>query len=243
MNTNMEGDYKMKSNKEDDNYSSPLRITSQAKANMESIDSQNNDFENGKTEGNPKHDDNEEGHNTDVAEAIGNNSGLNKIEMTLTQLLRDNDELLNAKDNLLEDKNKLLRDQNKLLKCHDKVFGTKDRLIESQEVVIEQQNQLVKDLEKRLAKNGTGIDGVVKTVVPKNTSKRRKKKPKPISSRDDESRVEKIELLETKIKILEAILETVVGNVTGGEQEHAENETLPDALERLSAHPIFAGRI
>ncbi len=237
----MEGDTKEKCNEENDNNSSPLRITSQAKANNESNDNQINNFKTDNKEGYTKHDD-EEGCTTDNPKATEDRIQRNKVEMTSTQLLKNKDKLLDAKDKLLEDKNKLLKNQNKLLKSHNKVLETKDKLIESQDKVVEKQTQLLKDMEKLLEKNSTGGGGVEKAVVRKNTLKRRKAEPKPIASRGDESKVEKIELLEKKINILEAILKTVVDNVTGGELEITENETLPDALERLSAHAIFTGR-
>jgi len=170
----MEGGTKEKCNEENDNCSS-LRITSQAKANIEPNDNQNNDIKNSNKEGNTKHD-NEEGHSNDKFKAIEDDSRRNKVETTLTQLLKNNDKLLNAQDKLLEDKNKLLENQKKLLKSRDKLFETKDKLIESQEVVIEKQNQLLMEMEKLLEKNSTGADGIEEVVVRKITSRRQKAK-------------------------------------------------------------------
>jgi predicted phage tail protein len=243
MNDNMEGGTREKCNEENDNCSS-LRITSQAKANIEPNDNQNNDIKNINKEGNTKHD-NEEGHSNDKFKAIEDDSRRNKVETTLTQLLKNNDKLLNAQDKLLEDKNKLLENQKK------------NKLIESQEVVIEKQNQLLKEMEKLLEKNSTGADGIEEVVVRKITSRRQK--AKHVDNAEDASEVNKIEFLEEKIKLLEANLKNVLDKTTKDETQkdkppeiylgdvqltegNTKCETLSEVFAGISVNATSTGR-
>jgi len=102
-----EGDRKKGCSEENDNYSSPLRMTSQGKDDCELNDSQTGDIKNSNKEGYIMNN-NEEDHSNDNSKAMENGFEPNNNESILTQILKENEKLLYGKDELLKDKNKLL---------------------------------------------------------------------------------------------------------------------------------------
>lgn len=209
-----EGDHKMKSNEENDNYFSLLRSTFQAKASIEPDGSHNNDIKNGNKDGDIMND-NEEGHSTDNPKSIEDRFRHNNVEKTLTQLLKNKDMLSDEKNKRLENREKLLKKQSellksrdKLLKRHDDLLKVKNKLIESRDAMIQSIDRLSQDNEEFL-ENGIGEGDAVEEVVARRSTLK-EGKTKHVNNAEIASEVNTIELLEKKINILEVGLKTVL---------------------------------
>lgn len=143
------------------------------------------------------------------------------------------------------------------MKRHDNLLKIKDKLIESQDEMIQSTNQLLRDKEKLLEKGTTGEDGIENFVGRKTTLKQ--EKPKHVDNAEDASEVNKIELLEEKIKLVDANLKNVLDKNTKDETQkdkpqnmqpsdvqlmdgNTKNLDLNEAFVRLSADTLFTGR-